>query len=240
MSQPTSTPVPDTRRAPRLPIRCGLQVEAPGQDWVGETEDIGLYGCQLVAPGRMARGLQLRLRLAHRGMASLRVSAQVAWSGPHAPWRHGVAFATADVEAVGRWLGRLLSLYPELVIPARIPAWLEPGDRLFLGEPPRQVIDFNPAELEVLREVRGGLSVAELRHRLDASWPTSLRALFSLLAGRALTLDPARAAEPADWDHLLGATVAAPATEATGAAKASDHLPVARIATRRTLVPASG
>jgi hypothetical protein len=233
MSEPAATPVPDTRRAPRLPIRCGLEVEAPEGEWVGETEDIGLYGCQLVAPGPMARGLQLRLRLAHRGMPSLRVSARVAWSGPHAPWRHGVAFAAADVEGVGRWLGRLLSLYPDLVIPSRIPAWLEPGDRLFLGEPPRQVVDFNPAELEVLRQVRDGLTVAELRGRLEGSWASSVRALFSLLAGRALTLDPARAARPADWQHVLGAVGDPPA-------QAGDNLPVARIATRRTLVPAPG
>jgi hypothetical protein len=181
-----------------------------------ETEDLGLLGCQLVAPAPLPRGAPARLVLSWPALAdALRVSGRVAWSGPHDPWRHGVAFAPAHQEAAARWLARLATLHPELTAGPRAPAQIEPGARLFLGEPPRYLLDFTSAELAVLRQVRGGVTAGELRRRLAAAWEPATRALFSLLARRAVTLEPSGAVPAHAWaEPLVGADGLRPAAVA--------------------------
>jgi hypothetical protein len=232
MRQPSDAPLLNPRRAPRLPLRCSVLLEVPGRAWQGETEDVGAHGCQLVMPEALGRGLLVRLRLAHPEMpASLRVSGQVAWSGPHAPWRHGVAFASSDLVPAGRWLGRLLSLQPQLVAASRIPAWLDSRDRLHLAEPPRHLVDFTPAELLVLRHLGASATLAELRHRLGDEWEAGARAVFSLLGRRALTLDHAGASSLDAWHRVL---------EACQPGRSAGARTVARIATIRLPAASSG
>lgn len=201
-----ASPILNPRRAPRLVVRCLARAEAGGRAFPTETEDLGLLGCQIVAPDPLPRGAPVRLVLAFPSLPeALRVCGQVAWTGPHAPWRHGVAFAPADLAAAARWLGRLSALHPELVAGPPAPAELDPGARLHLGEPPRYLLDFTSAELAVLRLVRAGVTAGELRQRLSAAWEPAARALFSLLARRAVTLEPAGERLVHAWGDALGA-----------------------------------
>jgi hypothetical protein len=170
MADADPTPILNPRRAPRFAVRCLVRAEAVGASFTTETEDLGLLGCQLVAPAPLEAGTPLRLVLAWPSLPdALRVSGRVAWTGQHAPWRHGVAFSPAHHEPAARWLTRLTTLHPELTAAPRGPAQIEPGARLFLGEPPRFLLDFTSAELAVLRQVQGGVTAGELRRRLAAA-----------------------------------------------------------------------
>jgi hypothetical protein len=203
---PDPTPILNPRRAPRFAARCLVRAEAAELPFHSETEDLCLRGCQLVAPVRLERGTPIRLVLAYPGLAEpLRVSGLVAWSGPQQPWRHGVAFAAGHLEASARWLTRLTTLHPELTAGPRAPALLEGDAPLFLGNPPRHLLDFTSAELAVLRLVRVGITVGELRSRLAATWDPAMRALFSLLARRVVTLEPGGSAPPDAWSTPLQA-----------------------------------
>jgi hypothetical protein len=224
MSQDDATPILDPRRVPRFAVRCLVRAETGELRFESATEDLGLRGCQLVAPARLARGTPIRLVLAFPSLAeSLRVSGLVAWSGPHQPWRHGVAFAAAHLEASARWLTRLTTLHPELTAGPRAPAQLAPGAPLFLGEPPRFLLDFTSSELAVLRQVQAGVTVGELRRRLGAAWEPAARALFSLLARQAVLLEPDAAARLQAWEAPLGA----------GEPPAARPTPVARVKLRQ-------
>jgi len=198
------SPILNPRRAPRYVLRCLVRAEAGGAAFETATEDLGLLGCQLVAPAPLPVGTPLRLVLAWPSLTDvLRTSGRVAWTGPHEPWRHGVAFSPAHHEAAARWLTRLTTLHPELTAAPRGPSQIEPGARLFLGEPPRFLLDFTSAELAVLRLVQGGVTAGELRRRLAAAWEPATRALFSLLARRAVTLEPAGASPAHAWTAPL-------------------------------------
>ncbi len=205
MHHDDAPPILNPRRAPRLPIRCLVRAEAAGTPFASETEDLGLLGCQLVAPSPLEPGTAIRLVLSYPALPdALRVGGLITWSGPMAPWRHGVAFAVAQHDQVGRWLVRLAAIHPELAAEPRAPAELDPSARLYLGEPPRHLLDFTAAELAVLRQVRAGVTAGELRRRLAAAWEPAARALFSLLARRAVTLRPPAAPDEEGWCGPLG------------------------------------
>jgi len=204
MSADDHAPILNPRRAPRLAVRCLLRVEANGEAFQSRTEDLGVLGCQLVAPAPLPRGEPLRLLISWPSLPdALRISGRVAWAGPHQPWRHGVAFSPAHQEAAARWLTRLTCIHPELTAGPRSPAQIEPGARLFLGPPPRYLLDFTAAELAVLRQIQAGATAGELRRRLSVAWEPAVRALFSLLARRAVTLEPAGAAHDRAWAEPL-------------------------------------
>lgn len=206
MSLDDASPIVNPRRAPRLVVRCQVRAEAGGAPFGSETEDLGLLGCQLVAPTPLDRDTALRLHLSHPSLPeALSLEGRVAWTGPHAPWRHGVAFVAAHQEAAARWIGRLTSRHPELLAGPRTPAQIDPAARLHLGEPPRYLLDFTAAELAVLRQVQAGVTAGQLRRRLAAAWEPATRALFSLLARRAVTLEPTAPAGADGWAEPLGA-----------------------------------
>lgn len=201
------SPILNPRRVPRLTVRCLLRIEAGGEAFQSRSEDLGALGCQLVAPAPLPRGAPLRLLISWPSLPdALRVSGRVAWTGPHQPWRHGVAFSPAHLEAAARWVTRLTSIHPELAAGPRLPAQIEPGARLYLGPPPRYLLDFTSAELAVLRQVQAGVTAGELRRRLSAAWEPAARALFSLLARRAVTLEPAGATQHLAWTGPLEAS----------------------------------
>lgn len=201
----TGSAILNPRRSPRLAVRCLVRASALDRPWTTETEDIGRHGCQLVAPLAFPRGQLVRLALTYPSVPeSLHVAGTIAWTGPHAPWRHGVAYDPASLPAAERWIVRLLAIHPELACAPRLPARLDPSTRLHLGEPPRHIVDFTHEELAVLHLVRAGATAGELRERLRAHWSTSLRALFSLLNRRAVTLDWTEAPASDAWDAALG------------------------------------
>lgn len=192
------------RRAPRASSRCAAHVQAPGAAWETETEDIGPHGCQLVAPTAVARGTVIQITAtSERVPGELRVAGRVAWVSSQPPWRVGVAFAEAARPAAQAWFERLVAATPGLGAFRRVPDRLPVDAMIFLGPPPRFMVDFSGDEVEVLSHVAGGVTVADLRRQLEATWPAALRALFSLMARQAVTISRGAAAHPAAWKRVL-------------------------------------
>ncbi|MBK9517677.1 MAG: PilZ domain-containing protein [Anaeromyxobacter sp.] len=193
------------RRAPRAQSRCRVHVriQAPAQVWDAETEDIGPHGCQLVAPAPQPRGTILLLEV--QGPAArepLRAAGRVAWVNSQPPWRLGVAFEQAARPTAARWFSALLADNPGLGNYRRVPDRLPVDAMVFLALPPR-FADFGPDELELLRHVAGGATIAALRARLEGSWAVKQRTLFALLSRGLLTVSRGAAAHPETWKHVM-------------------------------------
>jgi hypothetical protein len=192
------------RRAPRAPSRCSTLVHAPDADWKSETEDFSPLGCQLVAPVAMARGLPLTLVFASpRVKGSLQVEGKVAWGSSQPPWRVGISFGEASRAQSERWFAALLAAHPGLAGLRRVPDRLPVDAMLFLGAPPTFLVDFTPDEVEVLRHVASGTSIAALRSRLEAVWAASQRAIFSLLARSVLTVSRSSSVHTSAWSQVM-------------------------------------
>jgi len=229
------------RRAPRAPSRCRASVRIPGAAWVTETEDIGPHGCQLVAPNALPRGMAIHLEVSTATVgAPLEVAGKIAWVSSRPPWRLGVAFAEGLLPASTRWYEALVAASPGLASIRRVPDRLPVDAMVFLGPPPRLLVDFMPEEVEVLRHVAGGISVGELRDRLRTTWGVSMRALFGLMARGVVTLSRGSAVHPEAWRQVmaqLGAefVVAAPPAGAAHGARRLEPSPRAEQATMRAV-----
>ncbi len=192
------------RRGPRAPSRCAALVHAPDAAWNTETEDFGPMGCQLVAPGAMARGLRLTLVFANpKVQGSLQVEGKVAWASSQPPWRVGVAFGDLSRSLAARWFARLMAAHPGLGGFRRVPDRLPVDAMVYLSPPPTYLLDFTSEELEVLRHVASGTTIASLRDRLATRWSASLRAVFSLMARGVLTLSRSSAAHLSAWKKVM-------------------------------------
>jgi hypothetical protein len=191
------------RRAPRAPSRCKTKVQSAGAAWDSETEDIGPHGCQLLAPAPLARGAALQIVVGNRSLPLvLQVAGRVAWVSSQPPWRLGVAFEKSAQPAATRWFEQLVGASPGLANVRRVPERLPTDAMIFLGAPPK-FADFTPDEVEVLRHVAGGLTVARLRQKLEATWPVALRSLFALLGRGAVTVARGAAAQPETWRAVM-------------------------------------
>ncbi len=192
------------RRAPRAPSRCAALVHTPDAAWSAETEDIGPMGCQLVAPGAMARGLPLTLVFANpKVQGSLQVDGKVAWASSRSPWRVGVAFGDASRAQAERWIAQLVAAHPGLTGFRRVPDRLPVDAMIFLAPPPTYLVDFTAEEVEVLRHVASGTTVSSLRRRLSSNWSAAQRAVFSLLARGAVTVSGSAAVHPSAWKKVM-------------------------------------
>jgi hypothetical protein len=191
------------RRAPRAPSRCRAKVQAQGQSWEAETEDIGPHGCQLVAPAPLPKGTALQLAvLAPGAREALRLTGRVAWVGSQPPWRLGISFDEAARPSATRWFEALVAGNPGLGNFRRVPDRLPVDAMVFLALPPR-FADFTKDELEVLRHVAGGATIAALRTRLVERWPALQRILFALLSRGLLTVSRGAAAHPESWRLVM-------------------------------------
>jgi hypothetical protein len=202
------------RRAPRAPVRCRVEIAgADGERWTGETEDVGPRGCQIVAPRRRPLGEPLKLTVACEGLPrTLRVDGKVAWISAAEPWRLGVAFAERDASVAVDWYEALVAKNPALAAYRGVPDRISTDATIFLGPPPRLVVDFTNDEIQVLRCVGSGISVGELRTRLADIWNRAQHALFSLLVRRHLVLARGASVLPTAWRQILSeleATLAA-------------------------------
>ncbi len=199
--------VHNARRWPRVPARCTVVVASRVGQWPAETEDLGPGGCQLVSPRVIAAGGEVRLAIAADALAErLSVRGRVAWtSATTTPVRLGVAFAAGqDGADPGAWFGRLLEANPAMAAASRrLPDRLPVSTWLYLGEPPRFVIDFTPQEIAVLRLLGDGARIADVQARQAMDVEESSRAIFSLLARRALTWSRAEAVAARRWERVL-------------------------------------
>ena len=192
------------RRAPRAPSRCVTEVRTGATGFAAETEDIGPTGCQLVAPGALPRGQVVMLTFANSKVKGLlSVEGKVAWVSSRPPWRVGVAFGEKSRLGAQLWFERLVAAHPGLGGYRRVPDRLPVDAMLFLAPPPSFLFDFTVEEVEVLRHVAGGSTIASLRERLGASWNVTQHALFGLMSRGLVTVNRSAASHPAAWKKIM-------------------------------------
>ncbi len=207
------------RRAPRAPARCQAFVQSSDGPFECETEDIGSRGCQLVAPRAVRKGEPVEIAVSNGKIADpLQVRGKVAWVSAQAPWRVGVAFDEAVVPGAARWFERLVAAHPGLGSFRRVPEKIPVEAMVYLGPPPRFLLDFTADEAGLLRAIASGARVDELMARLRDRWPAAQRALFSLMARQAVTLTRGQAAHPDAWKRILTEVEASLAIESLGSA----------------------
>ena len=202
--QPTIDYLTHPRRSPRVPLRCQAGLISAQGAVAAETEDLGAYGCRVVAPHLVRRGESLRLELHHPSAAGpLRVGGRVAWTSERAPWRLGVAFDEVAHEASSRWFHELLAAVPGLSLCCRVPDRIPLDAIAYLAAPPRLLVDVAPEEARLLRAIGRGVSIAELRAKLGDRWPASRHVFFSLLAHRRVTLSRGASVHPDAWREVF-------------------------------------
>jgi hypothetical protein len=197
--------VVNPRRTPRAPVRCRAEITGTdGSRWATETEDVGPRGCQIVAPHHRPMGEPLLLQISAEGLPrTLRVGGKVAWVSAAEPWRLGVAFAEQDSAVAADWYDALVAKNPALAAYRGVPDRISVDATVFLGPPPRLVLDFTNDEIQILRCVGSGVSVGEVRSRLKDIWERAQHALFSLIVRRHLVLARGAAVLPAAWKQIL-------------------------------------
>jgi hypothetical protein len=210
------------RRAPRAPARCRAAVVTPAGAFEAETEDVGARGCQVVSPKLVKKGDPVRVTLsADRVPEELRVAGKAAWVSAQPPWRVGIAFGEAHVHAGELWFERLVAASPGLGAFRRVPEKISLDATVYLGPPPRFLLDFTAEEAALLRAIASGARLDELKVRLRDRWPAAQCALFSLLARQAVTLSRGHAAHPDAWKKVLTEVEATLAVESLGTAAPS-------------------
>ena len=205
------------RRAPRAPAHCRATVATPGGAFEAETEDVSARGCQLIAPRPLRTGDRVEVAVSCAKLPEpLCVAGKVAWASPQAPWRAGIAFDEATVAVAKGWFDRLVATVPGLVGARRIPERIPVDATVYLGPPPRFLVDFTADEAALLRAIASGARIDELQARLRRDWPAAQRALFSLMARQAVTLVRGQAAHPEAWKKVLTEVEASFAVESLG------------------------
>jgi hypothetical protein len=203
--------IENPRRSPRAPARCQVAVVSARGAFEADTEDIGAHGCRLASPRLVRKGEPVQLAVEHRDVrGALRLHASIAWTSAASPWRLGVAFDSQAHAESGRWFSRLLGAVPGLAPLHRFPQRIRADARVFLGPPPRRLVDLAREEVALLRDIGPGRSVADLRAADPEGWSARRHVLFSLLAQRLATLERGASVHPDAWRPLLG-EVSAPA-----------------------------
>lgn len=205
------------RRAPRAPTRCRVAVGSPQGSFDAETEDIGSMGCQLVSPRLVRKGDAVQLQVTNAKVAQpLAVTGRVAWVSAQAPWRVGVAFDDGTRQEAARWFDLLVAAHPGLGGYRRVPDRIRADSTVYLGPPPKFLVDFNGEEATLLRAIASGARLDELMARLRDRWPGAQRALFSLIARQAVTFQRGQAVHPDSWKRILSEVEASLAVEEMG------------------------
>ncbi len=207
--------IENLRRTPRILACCDAHVSAASGLFSASTHDVSAQGCRLVSPRPLARGEGVRLTLRHAGLTThLRIAGRVTSVGGGSPWKLGVAFDPAQVEASTRWfaqLRRFLGLPQAQELPELIPL----SAMVYLGAPPLVPVPLSREELAVLSSLREGTTVADLLARFHELRPAIERALFSLLAQRYATLSRSEAVHPTVWRAFLALQRGGPPLEIT-------------------------
>jgi hypothetical protein len=205
------------RRAPRAPTRCRAAVVSTQGWFEAETEDIGSMGCQLVSPRVVRRGEFVQLHITNPKVEEpLEVAGRIAWASPQQPWRLGIAFVDGAQAAAERWFELLVSAYPGLGGYRRVPDRIRADSTVYLGPPPKFLVDFTADEAVLLRAIASGTRIDELMAHLRDRWPAAQRALFSLIARQVVTFQRGHAVHPDSWKKVLSEVEASLAVEELG------------------------
>ncbi|HET8541196.1 MAG TPA: PilZ domain-containing protein [Anaeromyxobacter sp.] len=196
--------ITNPRRAPRAPARCRTAVLAPTGSFEAETEDIGAYGCQVVSPKGVKKDDLVQVTIANDNVPEpLRVGGRIAWVSARFPWRVGIAFDEAALAETTAWFERLVEANPGMRTLRRLPDRIPVETAVYLGQPPRYVLDFNEDEAALLRGIGSGARVDDLMARFRVRGAAIERALFSLIARSAVTLVRGQAVHPSVWKPVL-------------------------------------
>ncbi len=205
------------RRAPRAPARCRASVVSTQGWFEAETEDIGTMGCQIVSPKLVRKGDIVQLAITNPKVPEpLKVTGRVAWVSPQAPWRVGIAFEDSTQKECTRWFEALIAAHPGLGGFRRVPDRIRADSTVYLGPPPKFLVDFSADEAMLLRAIASGARLDELMARLRDRWPVTQRALFSLIARQAVTFQRGQAVHPESWKKILTDVEASLAVEELG------------------------
>jgi hypothetical protein len=227
------------RRGPRATARCHAHLALAGNAFEAETEDIGPLGCQVVATRPFRLGQAVEVLVASDAIRDrLQAAGRVAWASSRAPWRIGIAFEAPAIASATRWFDQLVEAIPGIAASRGLPDRIPGEATLYLATPPRFVVDFSADEVAVLRQIASGLRVDELQARLRDRWPGAIRAVFSLLARKHVTLSRSGAVAPDAWRTVLAGAEATLAIESLGRALPWTRAPRAAPVTAETRVPA--
>ncbi len=205
------------RRAPRAPARCRTAVVSASGSFEAETEDIGAYGCQVVSPRGVRKGDSVRITIANDKVPGpLQVTGHVAWVSSRFPWRVGIAFDEGAIPETSAWFQRLIDAHPGLQTLRRLPDRIPVEAVVYLGAPPRFVVDFTEDEAALLRAISSGARIDDLMARFRSRGAAIERALFSLIARSAITLVRGQAVHPSRWKGILDEVEALLAVESMG------------------------
>jgi hypothetical protein len=198
--------VVNSRRWPRVPARCRVDIAAGGAQWKAATVDVGPWGCQLVSPQDVATGTEVKLAIANQALAErLLVAGRIAWKSQTIPVRLGVVFTGRHASIDPRnWYVRLLQADRAVASTVQhVPQRLSADTTIFLGEPPYSVTGLNPTKVEVLRLIGDGVRIAQIVERHTQGPEKAVQAIFSLLECRAVTLSRADAVTADLWSGVL-------------------------------------
>jgi hypothetical protein len=223
--------IENPRRAARVMARCLAAVTAARRTFDAETEDVGAAGCRLSSPRFVHRGEPILLRLYAHGLSDgLRVPARIAWTTDVSPWRLGVAFDADARRTTDAWFARLVQSSPGLRPQPRVPDRIALRSMVWLGPPPRLIVDLSEDQLELVRAIGEGTTLKALHERFHDRWTTLQPTFFSLLAHRRATLQRGASVHPAAWKHVIGeaprrATFAPPMLGADAWGRRNDAIP---------------
>lgn len=194
--------ISNPRRSPRSTVRCVVEIRHRLAAWMGETEDLGPRGCQIVTDRLVEPGRSVRLAIRVEAIdGTIDGRGRVVWIRPLEPSRMGVSFRARGGDG---WFEALARADPAGFSRHRAPDRLPRRARLFLGRPPRHVVDFSPVEREILRRIDAGTTLDALDRSFGEGLDAAARgALFSLLARGIVVLDPAASGEAGAWRSLL-------------------------------------
>jgi hypothetical protein len=230
----TGAGVEDSRRAPRVAVRCRVVVRARTSSWNAETADLGPGGCQLLAPSLEDPGAELAMAISSPLVPRpLVVTGTVVWAAaPSELARLGVAFAgvvpSARSVSPAGWYEQVFARDAGAVLrpaPRAIPA----RAMVFLGTPPGSAGQLSPEQVRLLRRVGAGTSIEALRASVGAAGFE--RTLYGLLSRRHLTLVRAAAVPPARWAAVIEEAESAIARAAIARAAVGPSVPLAPPAT---------
>jgi hypothetical protein len=197
--------IENPRRAPRVMARCLAAVTAGRRTFDAETEDVGAAGCRLSSPRYVHRGDPILLRLYQHGLSDgIRVPGRIAWTSERSPWRLGVAFDRDARLATDAWFARLVAASPGLRAQPRVPARIALRSMVYLGPPPRVIVDLSDEQLELIRAIGEGTTIRALHDRFHERWMALQPVFFALLAHRHLTLQRGTSVHPAAWKRIVG------------------------------------
>lgn len=103
----------ERRRYVRFQVPVKIVVRGRGLEETCLSVEVGLGGCGVTLSRQLPEGALLHVELSSTRLPqAVSGTAQVAWTSPAAPWKTGLSFSAALVEAMGPFLRGLVGESP--------------------------------------------------------------------------------------------------------------------------------